>query len=278
MTKAFFGSLALCAFLASCGGGDSGVSSNSGSSTLAAGTTTAPASNFTATLTSAPADGTYICSMATLEVRGSGLRNVELLPPTGYSPKLGTFTVSADGKIARMQFDPGRFPNGEIRARISAFNAPAGQPAQEIVVMPERTWRIANDTPPCLSPGSSGQTPDPNAPFSATLTQAPADGTYVCSMTTIEVQGNRLRNVELLPPNSYTPKLGTFTVSANGRLARMDFDPRQWPNGDLHVRISAFDAPAGQAANEIVLTQDRIWRIANDTWPCMSPGSTTAGR
>jgi hypothetical protein len=98
-------------------------------------------------------------------------------------------------------------------------------------------------------------------------------------MTTLEVQGNQIRNVELLPPEgyTYTPKYGTFTVAQDGRMARMEFDPKKFPNGDLRIRISAFDAPAGQPANEIVVTRDRTWKIANNAPPCLSPGSLGAG-
>lgn len=228
---------------------------------------------FQATLISAPATNTYVCNMQTLEVRGTRLRNVELLPAEGYAPKYGSFTISDDGKIARLNFDPKNFPNGDLKFRISAFDAAAGEPANEIVVMQERTWRIANDIWPCLSPGSS----QPPGPFNAQLTSAPENGTYVCSMVTLEVLGTRIRNVELLPPDGYTPKYGSFSVSGDGHIARLEFDPRKFPNGDLRVRISVFDAAAGQPANEIIVMPERTWRIANDIWPCLSPGSTTAG-
>ncbi|WP_192805229.1 hypothetical protein [Noviherbaspirillum aerium] len=257
--------------LTACGGGGGDTSpsaSMAGASTLLAGTEVGAASGFSATLGSAPADGSYVCSTATLEVRGSGIRNVELLPSGSYTPIYSSFTVSADGTTARTQFDPKNFPNGELQVRISAFNAAAGQPAEEIVVMPARTWKIANNTWPCASPGSSGG----GTQFTASLISAPATNTYVCHMQTLEIRGTRLANVELLPSNSYTPILGKFTVSDDGKIARLQFDPRKFPNGDLKVRISAFDAPAGQPANEIIVMPERTWRIANDTWPCLSPG------
>lgn len=228
---------------------------------------------FTAELISAPAADSYVCHMLTLEVRGTRLRNVELLPAEGYAPKYGTFTVSDDGKIARLQFDARTFPNGDYRFRISAFDAPAGQPANEIVVMPERTWRIANNSFPCLPPGGV----EPPLPFKAQVTSAPENGSYVCSMVTLEVVGSRIKNVELLPPEGFAPKYGSFTVAVDERVARLQFDPRKFPNGDLRVRISAFDAPAGQPATEVIAMPERTWRIANDIWPCLSPGSTTAG-
>jgi len=75
-------------------------------------------------------------------VRGSGIRNVELLPATGYTPKLGVFSISADRKFAWLDFDTRALPNGVLAARISAFDQPAGLNAAEIIAMPVREWEL----------------------------------------------------------------------------------------------------------------------------------------
>jgi hypothetical protein len=86
--------------------------------------------------------------MVAIEVQGSGIENVELLPATGYTPRLGVFTVSPDKTLARLNFDTTMVPNGLLRIRVSAFNAPAGQPGSEIIAMSVRTVTLQNDPPP----------------------------------------------------------------------------------------------------------------------------------
>lgn len=117
----------------------------------------------------APADGVTLSGVVTLEVRGSGIENVELLPGEGYAPRVGVFTVSADKTSAQLNFDTRTIPNIPAQLRISAFNVPAGVAnAREIIVMPARTWRFSNDPEPfgtqngrALACGSRGYT-DPN--------------------------------------------------------------------------------------------------------------------
>lgn len=98
---------------------------------------------FTATVTMAPPHGAIVKGIVRLEVRGSGLANVELLPASGYVPRLGVFNVSADRTYAWLDFDTNRLPEGLLHARISAFNVPARQPgASEIIAMPARQWNL----------------------------------------------------------------------------------------------------------------------------------------
>lgn len=112
-------------------------------------TTGANAEPFTASLTIAPADGAILSGIVTLEVRGTGIENVELLPASDYLPILGFFTVTSDKTVARFNFDTTAIPNRDVALRISAFNGSPGSPnAQEIVVMPPRTWRFRNDPDP----------------------------------------------------------------------------------------------------------------------------------
>lgn len=164
----------LCALLAACGGGGgdstSSTSNNqagngSGSplagspvatdgdtatgSTPPASGSTPPVGSFTAAVTTAPSDGSALSSIVRLEVRGTAIENAELLPPVGYSPRLGMFAVSADKTAASLDFDTRTLPNGTLLARISAFNRPAGSAdATELVAMPTRTWLLRNDPPP----------------------------------------------------------------------------------------------------------------------------------
>jgi hypothetical protein len=98
---------------------------------------------FTATVTMAPAHGDIVSGGARIEVRGTGMRNVELLPASGYTPRLGVFNVSFDGTFAWLDFDTTTLPNGPLDARISAFNVTAGAPgAVEIIAMPVRQWDL----------------------------------------------------------------------------------------------------------------------------------------
>ena len=120
-------------------------------------------------------------------------------------------------------------------------------------------------------PAGSGQTPSSVADaattvaaFSATASALPSDGATVSGVVPLEVHGSEMVNVELLPANSYTPKLGVFTISGAGTVALFYFDTTKLPNGPIQVRISAFDKPAGTpGAHEIVAMSPRTWNINN---------------
>jgi hypothetical protein len=101
-------------------------------------------------LLEAPADGGAPKGTVRLQVRGSGLENVELLPTGSYLPRLGVFTISADKTLAWLDFDTTSLPNGELLARIVAFSAPAGQGGMAVEVMPTRRWYLFNDPQPAL--------------------------------------------------------------------------------------------------------------------------------
>lgn len=112
-----------------------------------------PVTPFAAELMQAPADGATLTGVITLEVRGSGIANVELLPASGYAPTLGRFIVSSDKTYARLDFDTRVVPNNLLQVRISAFDVPAGNMgAREIVVMPARGWFLRNIPPPYGTP------------------------------------------------------------------------------------------------------------------------------
>lgn len=208
-----------------------------------------PPTAFTAAVTSAPADGAVVSGITRLEVHGSGMANVELLPATGYTPQLGVFNVSADRTTAWLDFDSRSLPDGNRNVRISAFNATQGQPtAKEIVAMPARHWNFNN-----------------GYPFTASVTMAPTHGAIVSGVTRLEVRGKGIKNVELLPAAGNTPRLGVFslfTISPDQTFAWLDFDTTPLPNGPLSVRISAFNVAAGQpGAKEIIAMPVREWEL-----------------
>jgi len=258
--------LAVTLLLAACGGGDSPdiapamqlsptayTSEGRALSTCSlipacSGVATAP---FFSGASMAPADGATLGGIVRIEVSGNEMANVELLPATGYTPKLGVFNLSGDGTRAWLDLDTTRLPNGPLNLRISAFNVPAGQAGTEIVTMPARIWTIANTT-------------TPPSPFTAALSAAPADGAVVSGITHLELHGSGIVNAELLPESGYAPKLGVFNVSADRSTATLDFDTRSLPDGVTAVRISAFNTTAGQpGATEIVAMPARHWNFSN---------------
>ncbi|HJV76710.1 MAG TPA: hypothetical protein VJ654_21030 [Noviherbaspirillum sp.] len=151
----------LSILLVACGGGGGGGSTTpannansadtSGGSDTSGGTPTppVPVTPITATVTTAPTAGASLNGTVRLEVRGNSIENVELLPPDGYTPRLGTFTISADKTMAWLDFDTRSLPNGALLARISAFDKPAGSAgATEVIAMATRSWLLRNDPPP----------------------------------------------------------------------------------------------------------------------------------
>jgi beta-glucanase (GH16 family) len=120
--------------------------------------------------------------------------------------------------------------------------------------------------PPAPAPAPA---PTPGV-FSATLTAAPADGAVISGLVTITVSGNLMQNVELVPPNSYLPIYGTFTLNGAGTSATLNWNTAALPNGTLPFRVLAYDQPAGSNANEIAAMPSRTWTINNGV-PAPSP-------
>jgi hypothetical protein len=56
------------------------------------------------------------------------------------------------------------------------------------------------------------------------VTAAPANGASLTGKVRLEVTGANLQNVELLPANGYTSRLGVFNISANRTFAWLDLD------------------------------------------------------
>ena len=101
--------------------------------------------SFTARVTTAPMHDARVTGWITIEVHGTGIKNVELLPENGYLPIIGNFVESFDGTFAFLDLDTRTLPNGLQNVRVSAFNVPPGQAgAKEIVVLPTRRWNVQN--------------------------------------------------------------------------------------------------------------------------------------
>jgi hypothetical protein len=226
------------------------------------GVSTAP---FFAFVSMAPASGATLSGLVRLEVSGNEMANVELLPASGYTPRLGVFNLSGDKTRAWMDLDTTALPNGPLNVRISAFNVAAGQPgATEVIAMPPRTWNISN----------AASSP---ATFAAALTSAPADGAAVSGITRLEIHGSGITNAELLPGSGYAPRFGVFNVSADKTMAWLDFDSRSLPDGVREVRISAFNVTDGQPnAREIVVMPARHWDFRNGSAASPAPFTASA--
>ncbi|WP_192804889.1 DUF3466 family protein [Noviherbaspirillum aerium] len=222
---------------------------------------TAPGT-FTATLAAAPADNAVVSGTTRLEVRGSSLANVELLPATGYAPRLGVFNISADKTRAWLDFDSWSVTDGIRDVRISAYDVAEGQPgATEIVAMPPRRWQFSNGA---------------TSTFTASVTMAPSNGATIDGTTLLEVRGTGLENVELLPASGYLPRLGVFTISADKTHARLELNTANLPNGPVEARISAFSVAPGQPnAQEIIAMPARQWTVQNDGAALPSQWSVT---
>jgi hypothetical protein len=210
-----------------------------------------PLAPFFVNASMAPADGATVSGVVRVEISGNQMANVELLPATGYTPRLGVFNRSADNTRAWFDLDTTRLPNGPARVRVSAFNVPPGQPgAAEIVAVPARTWNVNNTAP---APGT----------FAATLASAPASGTVVSGVVRLEVRGSGIANAELLPATG-GPKLGVFNVAADKTRAWLDLDSRSVPDGVADVRIDVFNMTEGQpGAARIVAMPARRWDFRN---------------
>lgn len=199
---------------------------------------------------SAPANGAMLSGTVHMEVHGTGISNVELLPAQGYSPRLGQFNVSDDRTFAWLDFDTRSVPDGTQDLRIAAFNVPQGQPgAYETTAMVARRWNFAN--------GAS-------ANFSAGISSAPVQGETVRGTVVLEVHGVGMKNIELLPATGYAPLYGRFRVTNDGHFGYLELNTRVLPNGPLTLRVSAFDTPPHQeGAHEIIAMPARMWRVAN---------------
>ena len=200
----------------------------------------------------APLDGATIKGIVRLEVRGNLMQRVELLPASGDEPPLGVFKITGDKALAWMDLDTTRLPNGPLKVRVSAFDAPAGQSgAREIVAMSERTWNINNAIVPV-------------GVLTATVTSAPVTNATVSGIVHLEIKGSGIVNAELLPASGYKPRLGVFNVSADRTRAWLDFDTRSLPDGVQDVRVSAFNVTEGQPnAMEVIAMPPRRWNVVN---------------
>jgi len=143
-----FSVLALSIALASCGAGDSvdlRIGIGVGSPWFDWNPNPIPSDVLIAKATVAPGDGATISGIVRLQVVGWNMRNVELLPPTGYEPVYARFVVNPDGRFAYADFDTRTLPNGALNVRISVFNRFMANPSErEFVALQAQTWFVLN--------------------------------------------------------------------------------------------------------------------------------------
>jgi hypothetical protein len=264
---------ALAVLMAACGGDDAGVAASSSgagplprmlptvwtaegrplnSCSLSAACSGNPNAPFFASASMAPADGATLGGILRIEVHGNEMQNVELLPASGYLPRLGVFNITGDKTLAWLDVDTTALPNGPLGVRVSAFNVAAGQAGgTEIVAMSARTWNINNAAPRPTT-------------FTAAATAAPANGAVVSGTIHLELHGTGISSAELLPASGYSPRFGMFNVSPDRTMAWLDFDTRSVPDGATGVRVSAYNVTEGQpGASEIVAMPARQWTVSN---------------
>jgi hypothetical protein len=104
----------------------------------------APAS-FTAQLVTAPPGGALLnsppyFSPVRFEVRGSGLRNVELVSANNESIVYGRFNLSPEGTTAILDWDFSAMRYISYDLKIIAWDVPPGQPGRKIEVMSARRY------------------------------------------------------------------------------------------------------------------------------------------
>jgi hypothetical protein len=132
---------------------------------------------------------------------------------------------------------------------------------------PENKSRVINDITNGILfiPYGTGPAPAPvPPPFPGITATAPLGGATIGGVTRLEVRGQDMVNVELLPAAGYTPRMGVFNVSVDRSYAWLDLNTAALPDGPIEVRISVFNVPAGQpGAVEIVAMPARRWQIRN---------------
>jgi hypothetical protein len=239
-------------------GGSTPPSTGSGSSGGNPGSPTTPTTgSFAATVTQAPENGATISGTVRILVEGSGIRNVELLPATGYAPLAARGTVTGDNVGAYIDFDTTVLPDGPITLRVAAFNAGPGGGGSEITAMAARTWTIQNSAAPA---------------FSAHLVSAPpADAFFgfdpYGNSAPFEVSGTGLENVELVSANDASVIYGRFTISPDKTRASLNWNfytegmVNNRMYGEYNVRIVAWNVPPGQSGRSAEVMAPRRYIV-----------------
>lgn len=105
-----------------------------------------------------------------------------------------------------------------------------------------------------------------NVPFSSEAAVAAEDDPEISGVVRLEMRGNNMQKVELLPANGYQPKHGVFKISKDKSITWLDLDTTKLSNGPIKVTISAFEVLAEQSgAQEIIAMPARRWNIDNPT-------------
>ena len=101
----------------------------------------------------APQDGLVLVGTIRLEVRGTNIGNVELVPAGAIAPVVARFVVMPNRDLATLDLDTAQFPNGTMTASIVAYSAEAGQGGVMVEAMSARRWLLRNDPPPSARTG-----------------------------------------------------------------------------------------------------------------------------
>lgn len=126
------------------------------------------------------------------------------------------------------------------------------------------------NTPPSGGNSGSPTSSPPASAFAATVTQAPADGAEISGTVRILVEGSGIQNVELLPATGYAPLIARGTVTGDRTGAYIDFDTTLIPDGQVTLRVAAFNTPPGQGGSEITAMPVRTWSLKNNAAPAFS--------
>lgn len=160
-------------------------------------------------------------------------------------------------------------------------------------VTPPSSGTDSGTPPPSTDSGSSTPPSEPTAPaFTAQLVAAPptdrflgeqvADDGVVTYADTVyfEVSGTGLRNVELVSANDTSIKYGTFTISADGTRATLDWDYQLGDENGAYavydLRVLAWDVPAGQAGESIEVMAPRRYHRRVSPGMCAVSGCVVA--
>lgn len=116
----------------------------------------------------------------------------------------------------------------------------------------------------------------PSIPFAASVAQAPSDGAAISGTVRILIEGSGIENVELLPATGYAPLYVRGLVNGDGQGAYIDLDTTVLEDGEVTMRVAAFNAPPGQDGSEITAMAARTWTIQNGSAPAFSAELVTA--
>ncbi len=114
--------------------------------------------------------------------------------------------------------------------------------------------------------------------FTVVATVVPADGAVLSNRARLEVEGQGIRNAELLPAAGGRP-YARLNVDPDQLRAWVEFDTRTVPNGSMSFIIEAYDQPPRTAGTRAATAmQPRSWTIQNATISSPYPGEYPLSR